>query len=362
MQNYYEDLSKFEAVEPEDKKTVLKIFDFDGTIFNSPLPNKKIWDRKIYGKLWSDFSMGGYGWFQNTLTLDDKYVQGVTFNKVVVDEVNKSMTEPDSVTVLLTGRTDAFTGQIKKLVDDAGMEFEEYGLKPRSDFNPELTFGFKTRYINELIAKYNPVKIEMWEDRPKHAQRFKELLDTIGIDNEIHEVTIPETASIIDPALERELVSKLIADPRAGKKQAKKFNQQHDKKQKKEKKPSFWGAYLDSESYNKVLQEIGSEIPDNWKKYLHHMTITLGTPKTDPIKSFIEKNRGKVFELNAVALGKSDEAMALKIDSDVPTKNEIPHITVAVSPTGKPVKSNFITDWKPLPNPIKLSAKIGAEY
>ena len=33
------------------KKTVVRIFDFDGTIFKSPLPSKKMWSNSLLGKI-----------------------------------------------------------------------------------------------------------------------------------------------------------------------------------------------------------------------------------------------------------------------------------------------------------------------
>jgi len=37
------------------------------------------------------------------------------------------------------------------------------------------------------------------------------------------------------------------------------------------------------------------------------------------------------------------------------TTNQIPHVTVAVSPSGKAVDSNFITEWKPVAVPFELT-------
>ena len=362
MQNYYNDLSIFEAVKPEDNKTVLKIFDFDGTIFNSPTPNRDLWDKKTLGKLMGDFSMSGYGWFQNTLTLDDKYIEGIDFNDSVVDEVNKSMKDPNNVTVLLTGRNKTFLGQIKKIVYEKGLEFDEYGLKPHNDFNPETTFGFKTWYVKDLVEKYNPAKIEVWDDRAKHIKKFNELLDTFNIPYEVHHVDVPDI-NIKNTDLEKELVEKLIADPRANrKKPAKRFNQQQQKKEKKERKPIFWAVYLHPESHGILTSSLEQEIPEGWKLFAHHMTIAFGNIKGDDVKEFIDNNLGQEAELTAVAVGMSDEAMAVRIESNVPSDNKIPHITVAVPEGGKPVKSNFITNWKKLDTPIKLKGKIGAQY
>lgn len=83
------------------------------------------------------------------------------------------------------------------------------------------------------------------------------------------------------------------------------------------------------------------EIPEGWTVFLHHMTIRLGESKD---KSDI----GNRVPLTITHVGKSDMAMALKV-TGYKTKNEIPHITVAVNPNGgKPVMSNDITSWRPV--------------
>ena len=92
------------------------------------------------------------------------------------------------------------------------------------------------------------------------------------------------------------------------------------------------------------------------------MTIAFGKPQREDVMEYINNNMGKEVEFTAVELGKSDTVMAVKVRTDIPSNNKITHVTLAVSPNGKTVQSNFITDWKPLPEPIKLKAKIGAEY
>jgi len=361
MKTYFDDLAIFESMKPEDNKKVLKIFDFDGTLFYSPLPNRKLWDNKTFGKLWGDFSHGGYGWFQNELTLDDKYINPDDFIESTVKEVEKAMADPDAITILLTGRTTAFEAQIKKLLYNRGLEFDEYGFKPRDDFNPEFTMSFKQRFIRQLVYKYEPVAIEMWDDRFKHVKRFSDFLGTLDIKYEVHYVDIPDKG-ISDPELEKELVGLLMKDPRAGRKQPKKFHGEQLKKQKKERKPTFWAATLYPEDHYALAEQLKDEIPEGWDIVAHHMTIAFGKPKSDEVKKYTDENIGKDVNLTAVELGMSEQAMAVKINSNVPTDNNIPHITVALPKGGRAVKSNAITDWKQLPSSISLRAKISAEY
>jgi len=96
---------------------------------------------------------------------------------------------------------------------------------------------------------------------------------------------------------------------------------------------------LDKASHNKLLERFVLEIPDGWKTYAHHMTITMGELKD-------KTDIGKEVILKVTKVGLSDMAMAVQVEG-YPSKNAIPHVTIAVNPDGgKPVLSNDITKWQ----------------
>lgn len=108
---------------------------------------------------------------------------------------------------------------------------------------------------------------------------------------------------------------------------------------------SYYALVLDEQSHKTLLEKF--EIPDEWKPFAHHMTICLGNNKDQVLQQWIEDNMGKKFEATVIEEGLSDRAKALKVRSEVPSKNELKHITLAVAPGAKPVESNHITEWKP---------------
>lgn len=109
----------------------------------------------------------------------------------------------------------------------------------------------------------------------------------------------------------------------------------------------YSAVVLDNASHNALYNMYKDEIPDGWKFIAHHMTIQFGKPAN-------KEDLGKEIELIVKRLGKSDMAIALEVDG-YPSKNAIPHITLAVNPNGgKAVMSNQITDWKPT-NGLKIS-------
>ena len=326
--------------------TIINIFDFDGTIFNSPNPSRTLWDNKMFGKLMSSPKQGGYGWYQNPLTLRDEYIVNNTFNDDVVADVRKSMEDPNAVTVLLTGRTTEYADMVQGIVMREDLEFDEFGFKPVGE--QVTTFNFKTDFIKEIKEIYDGSEVNLWEDRIKHVKRFREWLENSEIAGVVHFIDNPDM-DIGNEKLERELVEKLIADSSKRTKNIKKGN-----------RPIYHAAFLYPESHYELLNSV--EIPDEWKKFAHHMTILFGRAKDEVIEKYLQDNTGNEVDLTATHIGTSSDAIAVKISSKVPTVNAIPHITIAVPRHGKPVNSNKITDWVALETPIKLKAKVGPFY
>ena len=103
----------------------------------------------------------------------------------------------------------------------------------------------------------------------------------------------------------------------------------------------YSAVVLDKASRTFLLDFVDDLIPEGWKVIAHHMTINLGELKD-------KSNVGEEVVLTVTDVGLSDMAMAVKV-SGYPSKNDIPHITIAVNPDGgKPVMSNQITNWRPI--------------
>ena len=101
----------------------------------------------------------------------------------------------------------------------------------------------------------------------------------------------------------------------------------------------YSAVVLDKSSHNKLLERFALDIPEGWKTFAHHMTITLGELKD-------KTDIGKEVILTVTKVGKSDMAMAVQVEGYA-SKNAIPHVTLAVNPEGgKPMMSNNITKWQ----------------
>ena len=327
-----------------DEITRIDLFDFDGTIFNSPEPSVKLWGNKLYGKLMAPPKSGGLGWFQNVLTLQPKYLTGCTFNDHVVDAVKKSMADEHSLTVMLTGRTDNYESLVKNIISNVGLVFDDYGFKPLNDGG--TTFDFKEKFVKDLILSHPNVNyIQIWEDRTKHLHKFREMLTKLGIEGNVVYVEKQETHMPED--MEVEVVGMLESIDA--------------KKPIDYSKAQYFGVFLDELSKQKLLALLADVIPVDWKIYAHHMTILFGKNKNSIVEEYIKTNIGKKVSLEAVAVGISADAIAVKISSDVSSDNKTPHITIATPQRGKPVNSNYITDWKEI-SPVEISGKIDAYF
>ncbi len=119
----------------------------------------------------------------------------------------------------------------------------------------------------------------------------------------------------------------------------------------KESDVAYSCVLLEEASKNVVLHNLGRYIPEGWKVFAHHMTINMGSLKDKELL-------GTEQLLTVTHVGLSDMAMAVKVKTDIETKNAFPHVTVAINPDGgKPVMSNEITKWQDV-RPFILLGKV----
>ena len=120
-------------------------------------------------------------------------------------------------------------------------------------------------------------------------------------------------------------------------------------------KITYSAVVLDEKSRSKLLANLAGNIPNGWEKVAHHMTINMGE-----IKPEYEKYLGMTVDLRVRTVGYSKMAMAVGVETSVPTINKIPHITVAVNRKegGKPFMSNEITNWKSIAFGLDLKVTV----
>ena len=121
----------------------------------------------------------------------------------------------------------------------------------------------------------------------------------------------------------------------------------------------YSAVVLDDDDQDNLIMFVENfvEIPINWKKIAHHMTMGF----KQPVPQHLRDDIGKTVQLTVKEIGVSEDAIAVKVDG-YPSNNKIPHVTIAIPKDGKPYNSNLITDWKPVDEEIIIKGKVREIY
>lgn len=110
------------------------------------------------------------------------------------------------------------------------------------------------------------------------------------------------------------------------------------------KREKYTAAVLTIESGQKLYHFLQHKIPLGWTVNCHHMTICLGAAVTE-----IQELMGKEVELKVTGYGYSEEhqVMSVYVESELYSKNENRHITVALNKENgaKAMNSNKIVSY-----------------
>lgn len=114
---------------------------------------------------------------------------------------------------------------------------------------------------------------------------------------------------------------------------------------------TYYGVFFSQQTKNFLIERAKDivDIPEDWKLYGDHMTIVYndGIEGKEEKANALDKYLGKHQLLKITSIGISDEAIAFAV-GNYATQNEHSHITIAVAPGSKPVKSNEIKEWTPI--------------
>jgi len=173
-------------MEPTD----LHLYDFDGTLFRSPVPPPG----------WGDKSL----WFATPESLGPPCVPvhpPVTWwIPSTIQSAKRSIRDKDVYTILATGRKEnVFRDRIDELLKSKGLDFDEVHLKPHGrtmDHKAELL-------LNAIEANPSIEMVEIWEDREPHMAHFRTFVRSLGVGVKIHPVKfapMPARCAIPSPS------------------------------------------------------------------------------------------------------------------------------------------------------------------
>jgi FMN phosphatase YigB (HAD superfamily) len=174
-----EKIKKILRENTEEKITKISIFDFDGTLIDTPEPEtgKTIYKEKT-GNDWP-FK----GWWGRNEGLDMDVFDIKPIQKVVSD-YNEEKVRPNTKVIMMTGRIPKNSEYVEKILNTYNLKFDEYIYKKASE-----TLKFKIGKLDEMLETYpNLRELEMWEDRPEHTKAFREWGSNKNIDVVINQV------------------------------------------------------------------------------------------------------------------------------------------------------------------------------
>lgn len=214
----------------------IHVYDFDNTLFASPLPNRQIWSASTIGPLANpDLFLNG-GWWHDVSILaatgegeqvEEPRAWKGWWNEQIVELVKLSMQQKDALNVLLTGRGEAaYADLIGRMLKSKAMQFDLVCLKPAvgpAGQKFASTMLFKQELLRDLVFTYRAAEeIRIYEDRPKHTAAFRtffeEFNDALVVPNPpvarkpivAEVIQVPENATQLEPVTEIAIMQRIV--------------------------------------------------------------------------------------------------------------------------------------------------------
>ncbi|KAF5677210.1 nucleolar rRNA processing protein [Fusarium heterosporum] len=360
-----------------DKIKSIHVYDFDNTLFKTPLPNPQLWNGPTIGTLSNQETFINGGWWHDSrilastgqgLEIEEKRAWEGWWNDKIVDLVKLSMLQKDALCVLLTGRSErGFAELIKKMVAAKGLEFDMVGLKPTvspSNQKFQSTMHFKQLFLGTLMETYKEAdEIRVYEDRPKHTKGFRDFFAEFNRQQNMtptrgpimaEVIQVADCATTLDPVVEvaeiqhminihNEMVSK--QSPRV---------RQHRLRIKKT--VFFTGYMIGPEDTKKLIKlaHIPQNMPQHELKY--HGNNILICPRPCPA-SILDKVGGMGSKMNWEVIGTAcfensiwaAQLRPIPQHAKFHTDNPSPLVVLALRKGVRPMDAGKIQNWQPLP-------------
>ncbi|KAI0432422.1 hypothetical protein F5Y09DRAFT_339641 [Xylaria sp. FL1042] len=361
-----------------DKINTIHVYDFDNTLFQTPLPNPRLWNSTTLGRLGSPDIFVNGGWWHDSRILaatgdgverEEPRAWEGWWNEKIVELVRLSMRQKDALCVLLTGRSErGFSNLIKRIVTSKGLEFDMIGLKPEVGPNSERfksTMLFKQAFLRAAIETYRHAQeIRIYEDRPHHVTGFREFLDEYNerqqdfrpqpsrgpIAAEV--IQVADISTNLDPVVEVAEVQHLINIHNS-------IVNDRSKRGRSERlairKTVFFTCYMiQPDTTKQLIALLAPHLPDGEVKYQANAVII--TPKPCP-SEILEKIGGMHSKMrwSVAGIGSWDNNLwAISLQPVPPsapyhTDSAIPSVVIATRRGARPSDVNKIQQWQPIP-------------
>ncbi|KAL8930391.1 MAG: hypothetical protein Q9172_000100 [Xanthocarpia lactea] len=365
---------------PVSQVKALHVYDFDNTLFMSPLPSQKLWTGQTTGLLQTQECFVNGGWWHDPHILEATG-QGIEkeeprawdgwWNEQIVDLVDLSIKQNDALTILLTGRgEDNFAQLIKRIVASKKLAFDMICLKPQAGPNNQTfasTMKYKQAILQDLVYTYkNADEIRIYEDRVKHTRAFREYFESLNksllnpltpaprkpITAEV--IQVSELITTLDPTTEAAEVQRMInAHNTAISSGNHTFSSPLEIK-----RTVFFTGYLISPIDTTrlvTLIKLPPGVPESEVKFLANNIMI--TPRPCP-QSLLDKvggiGRKQTWQVIGIANYESRiwaaRVTPVPANAQYHTDNPTPLVVLAVLKGARPYEANRIQNWQPIPS------------
>ncbi|KAF2738304.1 hypothetical protein EJ04DRAFT_429329 [Polyplosphaeria fusca] len=357
----------------------IHVYDFDNTLFASPLPNRQLWNGSSVGDLQSQHIFLNGGWWHDSAILaatgegvEKEEARGWKgwWNEQIVSLVELTMQQKDALAVLLTGRAEAgFAELIKRIVRSRKLEFDMICLKPAigpANQTFTSTMNFKQELLKDIVHTYREAEeVRIYEDRVKHTKAFRDFFFQFNKDlmaaqtpqsrkpfvAEVVQVT--ENATQLDPPTEVAEVQRMINNHNAI---IKAGNAPPGTISRQIKKTVFYTGYMiPAATTDKLvgLVKLSSGNSDSDMRLLGNSILI--TPKPCP-KTILDKVGGLgakvVWKVTGIAC-LENKVWAARVEPVPSTQkyyseNPTPAVVLGVRKGGRPADAARIQNWQPV--------------
>ncbi|KAL2831255.1 hypothetical protein BJY01DRAFT_254370 [Aspergillus pseudoustus] len=376
----------------------IHIYDFDNTLFSSPLPNPQLWNGPSIGFLQAYESFANGGWWHDPTLLsatgdgmekEEPRAWKGWWNERIAQLVELSMKQKDALTVLLTGRSEAgFSELIKRMVDSKKLEFDLVCLKPEVGPNGERfssTMEFKQTFLEDIVLTYEQAdEIRVYEDRPKHVKGFRDFFEKLNRNYQMNGpesrrplsaevIQVAEETMYLPPVTEAAEVQRMINSHNVATRDPGLNVSKSPYGRLCVRRTTYFTGYLipNSDSDHLIRRILNPLVPSglaesNDLKYMANSILIAPRPAT---RSILDKVGGLGKKLTWIVTGTGvfeNKVWAARLQP-VPdteryhTENRVPFVVLAVRKGSRPIDASKIHNWHPIPsdNALKIESVVG---
>lgn len=270
---------------PKFKK--LYIFDFDGTLFRSPLPKKDY--EKESEEWWSDPESLGAS------TVGQK-PEPEMWHEDTVKAMQDAIAEPDSYVVVMTGRNNVLQDRIQEILDSAGLKPDELITNPKIGD----TTGYKRQEMQYLLRQFPNVReVEFWEDRKADLKGYERLGEELGV----------------------RFTPKLVKN--------------YDRET-----PAYLGVFLTPEAKQKVLERFPAK---HENLQADHVTLMFRPTDEDmeQVRENLQLGQKVPLKVTGYVEDEKGQALVVELPPEIQAQSRrSPHLTLSLAPGIEPIYSN----------------------